>query len=125
MAIAATAAIRASRFSANLTPALTALTAFRAPPTQAETDERFGVSALADGVRILVMDQSNESGDFGRERISIAKLRDKSAVIELSDAKGQTRIIIAVDATGNPRMEFLDENGKTIYTLPEDRIPGQ
>ena len=66
-----------------------------------------------------------DKGEFGRERISIAKLRDKSAVIQLSDANGQTRIIIAVDATGNPRMEFLDENGKTIYTVPEDRIRGQ
>lgn len=63
-----------------------------------------------------------DKGEFGRERISIAKLRDKSAMIALSDATGQTRIKIAVDATGNPRMVFLDESGKPIYTLPEDRV---
>lgn len=62
-----------------------------------------------------------DKGEFGRERISIAKLRDKSAEIALSDANGKPRIKITVDATGNPRIVFLDESGKPIYTLPEDR----
>jgi len=58
---------------------------------------------------------------FAPERISIAKLRDKSAMIVLSDAKGKPRIRMSVEETGNPRLEFLDEAGRVTYTLPVQR----
>lgn len=64
--------------------------------------------------------QLNQDGS-GAERISIGKLRDKSALIALSDAKGKPRIKIAVEESGNPKLEFLDEAGKAVYTLPEHR----
>jgi hypothetical protein len=62
----------------------------------------------------------SDRGEFGTNRIMIGKLRDKSAMIELSDTKGKPRIRISVDATGNPKLDFLDEMGKVIYTLPEE-----
>lgn len=60
-----------------------------------------------------------DQGEFGTERITIAKHRDKSAMIELSDTKGRARIRIAVDAAGNPRLDFLDETGAVIDSLPK------
>jgi hypothetical protein len=57
--------------------------------------------------------------EYAPERISIAKMRDKSARIVLSDARGRARIKISVDATGNPKMDFLDESGMVICSLPE------
>ena len=53
-------------------------------------------------------------------RLSIGKSRDKSSFINLKDAKGKSRIEISVEANGNPKLNFLDENGKVIYSLPED-----
>jgi len=58
---------------------------------------------------------------FAPERISIAKLRDKSAMIVLSDARGKPRIRMSVEETGNPKLDFLDESGRVTYTLPEQR----
>jgi hypothetical protein len=60
-----------------------------------------------------------ESGALGNERIVVGRGRNKAAYILLSDAKGRTRIEISVDAAGNPKLNFLDENGKVTYTLPE------
>jgi hypothetical protein len=37
----------------------------------------------------------------------------------MADAAGKTRLNIIVDATGNPRIEFLDETGKVIAKLPQ------
>jgi hypothetical protein len=57
--------------------------------------------------------------EYAPERITIAKLRDKSVMIALSDAKGKPRIKLSVEPAGNPRLDFLDESGKVIYSLPE------
>ncbi len=62
--------------------------------------------------------QKKLSAEWGAQRVFIGKQADKSAVLLLADAKGRTRIKIAVDAAGNPNLAFLDENGKVVYTLP-------
>lgn len=58
------------------------------------------------------------SEDWGSQRVFIGKQPDRSAVLSLADTKGKARIRISVDATGAPRIEFLDEAGKTTYSLP-------
>ena len=66
----------------------------------------------------------SDKGEFGTNRIIIGKSRDKSAMIELSDTKGKPRIRISVDPTGNPKLDFLDEAGNVIHTLPEEsKVP--
>jgi len=42
-----------------------------------------------------------------------------AATIVLSDAQGKPRLRLAVDADGNPRLEFLDETGKVTARIPE------
>ena len=69
--------------------------------------------------RSAAIQKLRDQGEFGARRISVAKLRDKSASIELCDLKGKPRIKIVVDAAGNPRMDFLDETGAVTHTLPE------
>ena len=61
-----------------------------------------------------------ENGEFLVNRLFIGRGRNKSSMIELSDAKGKSRIEISVEPNGNPKLNFLDENGKVIYSLPED-----
>jgi hypothetical protein len=58
---------------------------------------------------------------FSPERITVGKLRDKSATIVLSDGQGKPRIRMSVEDTGNRRLEFLDQTGKVTYRLPEQR----
>jgi len=55
---------------------------------------------------------------FSPERVTIGKLRDKSATIVLSDGRGRPRIRMSVAENGNPALAFLDETGKVTHTLP-------
>lgn len=61
-----------------------------------------------------------DKGMFGANRLAIGRSRDRSSVIELYDAKGKVRIAMSVAATGDPKLNFLDENGKIVYSLPDE-----
>ncbi len=64
--------------------------------------------------------EMQDKGEFLVNRLLIGKSRDKSALLIMSDAKGKPRINMRVTADGKPTLEFLDETGKVIYSLPED-----
>jgi hypothetical protein len=53
-------------------------------------------------------------------RLVIGKSQDKTSLIAMNDGKGKPRIKISVAVDGTPKLDFLDENGKVIYSLPED-----
>ena len=55
----------------------------------------------------------------GPRRLFVGKTTDKAAAVVLSDAQGRARLTLMVDATGNPRIEFLDETGKVVARIPE------
>lgn len=61
-----------------------------------------------------------DQGLLMTERLKIGKDFDKASVIKLKDAKGRERIAMKVEANGDAKLEFLDEQGKVIYRLPED-----
>ena len=52
-------------------------------------------------------------------RLFAGKLPDKSATVVLSDGAGKPRLTMTVDAEGNPRIEFLDAEGKVVSRLPQ------
>jgi hypothetical protein len=62
--------------------------------------------------------EMRNKGEFLINRLAIGRGRNKSALISLSDAKGRERIQISVAADGTPKINFLDEAGKVIYSLP-------
>lgn len=62
--------------------------------------------------------KSLRQADLSPTRIFVGKNKEREAKVTLYDAKGNARINMAVDATGVPRLDFLDENGKVIYSLP-------
>ena len=51
-------------------------------------------------------------------RLFVGKTQDKAAMISLSDGAGKPRLNLTVDAAGNPRIEFLDDQGKVVARLP-------
>jgi hypothetical protein len=55
----------------------------------------------------------------GPRRVFVGKTADRSANISLADANGKPRLTLTVDATGSPRIEFLDENGKIVDRIPQ------
>jgi uncharacterized protein (DUF2147 family) len=66
--------------------------------------------------------EMQDKGMFMVNRLKMGRGNDKSAFIDLKDGKGKTRIKISVEANGNPKINFLDENGKVIYSLPENQM---
>jgi hypothetical protein len=55
----------------------------------------------------------------GPRRVFVGKTTDRSAAVVLADAQGRPRLTLTVDATGNPRIEFLDDAGKVVARIPE------
>jgi hypothetical protein len=55
----------------------------------------------------------------GPRRVFVGKNADKAATVSLADADGKPRLTLTVDAAGNPRIEFLDPQGKVVARLPQ------
>ena len=51
-------------------------------------------------------------------RVFIGKDAAKSALINLADKNGKTRIELIVDSAGQAKINFLDSVGKVVYSLP-------
>ncbi len=60
------------------------------------------------------------SGMGGAERVFVGRTTKDEAKVSLADAKGKPRILMSVDGTGAPSLQFLDENGKIIERLPHN-----
>ncbi len=65
--------------------------------------------------------EAADRGEFGATRVFVGKSGDKSAAIILSDTRGKPRIRMSVDSAGIARLEFMDENGKVAYSLPDSK----
>ena len=59
-----------------------------------------------------------DQGLLMTERLRIGKDYDKASIIRMKDAKGKVRIELKVEASGNPKLNFFDESGKAIFSLP-------
>lgn len=55
---------------------------------------------------------------FGPARVFVGKTPDRDAQVVLSDPNGKPRITMAVNAAGDPRLDFLDASGKVTYSVP-------
>lgn len=68
----------------------------------------------------LAFKEMREQGMLMTERVRVGRDYDKSAIIKLKDARGKVRIEIKVEANGNPKINFLDENGRIVHSLPQN-----
>jgi hypothetical protein len=53
----------------------------------------------------------------GPRRITVARMKDQSAAVELADLQGKPRLRLVVDRAGAPRVDFLDAAGRVTRTL--------
>jgi len=63
-----------------------------------------------------------EQGLLMTERLRIGKDYDKSSIIKMKDAKGKVRIELKVEANGNANLNFLDDLGKVVYSIPPNSM---
>ena len=53
-------------------------------------------------------------------RMFIGKSRDDASLLLMNDINGNARIVMMVDSDGIPKLEFRDEKGNAIYSLPKE-----
>jgi len=58
-------------------------------------------------------------GIFDAQRIFLGRTRSKSALLDLADRNGNTRLRLVVDSLGTPGLDFLDEKGNVTFRLPD------
>jgi hypothetical protein len=58
------------------------------------------------------------SGITGVPRVFVGRGPKNEATVMLSDTKGKPRIVMSVDGSDVATLRFLDDQGKTVYTVP-------
>jgi hypothetical protein len=66
-----------------------------------------------------------DNNELATNRLFLGKRRDNSTSLVMNDIKGKPRIRMQVATDGTPKLEFLDEAGKVIYSLPEENKAGK
>ena len=56
-------------------------------------------------------------------RVYVGRDPAKAALVSLSDAMGKVRMRMRVDSLGRASLEFLDDNGKVTFSLPDSVRP--
>jgi hypothetical protein len=83
-------------------------------------DKLQAIQKMPDGAaKTEAMQKLRETSAVGAaQRVFVGKTRDKAAALTLSDAQGRTRAQLIVDAQGAARLEFLDEKGAVVQSIP-------
>lgn len=65
--------------------------------------------------------QQKYNAAFGHftKRVFVGRTLDDDAAVLLLDKHGKTRARLAVDSAGVPSLQFLDDSGKVVYSLPK------
>ncbi|MBK9154167.1 MAG: hypothetical protein IPM25_08120 [Chloracidobacterium sp.] len=63
-----------------------------------------------------------DAENFSPTRVYVGKNENRDSEVTLYDAAGKARIKMLVTADGTPKLDFLDANGKTTYSLPNDAV---
>ncbi len=77
---------------------------------------RAGTEAERDAIRAQMMDYAMAHGGVGAERFFAGKVLEE-AVVRLADPQGRPRLLLKVGADGEPRIEFLDTDGKVVRSV--------
>jgi hypothetical protein len=59
-----------------------------------------------------------DNNELAAQRLFLGKMRDDATVLAMYDIKGRPRIRMTVAADGTAKLEFLDEAGKVVSSLP-------
>jgi hypothetical protein len=82
-------------------------------------DELNNANKIQDGAaREAAIAKARAAAPPAPRRVFVGKTLDRAAEVSLSDANGQARLNLTVDPNGNPRIEFLDAQGKVISRIP-------
>jgi hypothetical protein len=83
-------------------------------------DKLQAIQKMTDGPeKTQAMQKLRETSGVGAaQRVFVGKTREKAAALTLSDPQGRPRAQLIVDAQGAARLEFLDEKGGVVQSIP-------
>ncbi len=64
--------------------------------------------------------ESAERGELGAHRLFVGKADDGSTGVMIADRLGKNRISLVVDKNNTAHLQFLDETGKVVYSVPPE-----
>jgi hypothetical protein len=77
-------------------------------------------NAIADPVaRAAAVKAAAARAQPGYRRLFVGKDQNRASLVTLADAKGQSRLVLKVQADGTASIEFLDDDGKVVNRLPK------
>jgi hypothetical protein len=100
----------------------TGLELWQQPNTPSDTlnSKYEAASKIADeAVRKAAIQAMIDNNELTTQRLFLGKGRNNTTSLIMSDIKGKPRITMSVTAEGKAKLEFLDETGKVVYSLPE------
>lgn len=69
-----------------------------------------------EAVRAEMLAHAQANGGVGAERFFAGKALE-DAIVRLADKQGRARLLLRVDGEGQPRVEFLDADGKVVKSI--------
>jgi len=85
-------------------------------PITAMIDKMDAIKAMKDGPEKQA--ELDKMGELGARRVFVGKNQNGAAGVTIADRRGKTRIALTVDDNNAARLQFLDDAGKVVYTLP-------
>lgn len=82
--------------------------------------KREEIQKMPDGEAKTAALKKLDEENFSPTRVYVGKNANKESEVTLYDANGKARIKMLVGAEGNPKLDFLDADGKVTYSLPND-----
>ncbi|HEY1023700.1 MAG TPA: hypothetical protein VGE26_00945 [Sphingobacteriaceae bacterium] len=76
-----------------------------------------------DAARNAALQKFDNSGIYGSNRLFVGKVWNGNVGLYLNDDKGKKRARFFIDPQNIARLEFYDENGNTVYSVPEREKP--
>ena len=85
----------------------------------AEMNDRAAKAATPEqrkAIRQQMLAYAKAHGGAGAKRMFVGK-QDGDAIVRLADKEGRPRLVMKVDAKGQPSIRFLDEDGNIVRTI--------
>jgi len=91
-------------------------------PASVYVDRMQAINRMADGAeKQKALDEIRQEaarGELGMHRLFVGNNADGSTGLTIADRLGKQRIALLVDQKNQAHLEFLDEAGKVVYSIP-------
>jgi hypothetical protein len=80
------------------------------------------IAKMPEGDAKIAATRKLDADNLSPTRLYVGKNDNRESEISLYDAVGKPRIKMSVTAEGSAKLDFLDANGKVMYSLPSDGL---